>query len=384
MLLAEEAGYDITFVGFKLGMWSDDNDKKLVQRFKNLDPVYLDATRADFLSWLYYSAKEKIAQWAWPLFKRNILITTAAHTKRSLALLNAIKKFNGKKFDLVIGHNLPALFPSFVASTQFNCPFAFDVEDYHPGELSAEAADEKSRQEFLMAELLPKAKYVSCASPLIAKKVESTISGLPFTFTVNNSFSSHEFQVPPLAIEKKLQLVWFSQNISAGRGLELILNGWNKVSSFCALTLIGRMDQSFRELIKCSGSGITILEPMDQTSLHKSIGYYDVGLALDVSSANLNRQLALTNKIFAYAQAGLYVLATDTPAQKEFLEQHPQAGETVEQGAEQMVSALQNIFQRHDFIRQNRIQRFELAKQFSWEVESEKIRAAWSTVLGNQ
>ena len=385
LLLAAEAGYHITFVGFKLGMWSDENDKKLIQAFKNLDAVYLDATRSKFFPWIYYAITEKMARFAWPLFKRSYLVTITAHTKRSLALLRALRRLNGKKFDLVIGHNLPALYPAYIASKKFNCGFAFDVEDYHPGEVSPiEERDEKTRREFLMVEFLPKAKYVSSASPLITAKVESTISGLPSIFTVNNSFKSKEFHVPADLTKSKLQLVWFSQNISAGRGLELVLNGWKNLSSYCELTLIGKIDPLFSETISLAGPGVTILEPMDQPTLHKSIGNYDIGLALDLSSANFNRQLALTNKIIAYAQAGLYVLATDTPAQKEFLEQHPHAGETVEQDTGKMISALENIFQRHNLIRRNRIKRYELAKEFSWDVESGKLKQAWSEILSNQ
>ena len=380
--LAEKAGYDITFVCFWLGMWSDENDKKLVTTFKNPHPVYLDATRSRLFRWLYYSVMERIARIAWPLFKRSYLVNTTAHTKRSLALLDAVKKLRAKKFDLVIGHNLPALYPAYLASRKFNCGFAFDVEDYHPGEISpTQEPDEKARREFLMAQLFPKARYISSASPLITKQVQTTISNLPPIFTINNSFSSLEFHIPADHNRNKLQLVWFSQNITAGRGLELVLNTWDYLSSFCELTIIGRTDVQFKDDAKLMRAGITLLDPMDQISLHKKISEYDIGLALDLSSANLNRQLALTNKIIAYAQAGLYVFATDTPAQTDFIKQYPFVGEFVEQESGKFSAALKNAFNRIKQIRANKKSRFENAKQFSWEAEATKLQHEWSKIL---
>ena len=383
--LAEELGHEITVVGFRLGMWSDENDAKLVGTFKNLRAIYLDATRSSLFTWLYYSVIERIARITWPSLKGNLLLATAAHSKRSLALLGAVRKLKGKKIDLVIGHNLPALYPAYFASMKFNCGFAFDVEDYHPGEISPGAEpDEKARREFLMAQILPKAKYISCAAPLITKEVQRSINNLPAIFTINNSFNSFEFQIVPDQKKTKMQLVWFSQNISGGRGLELVLDSWDHLSAFCELTLIGIADASFSETAKLKRAGIKVLEPVDQPALHKTICMYDVGLALDLSSANLNRQLALTNKLIAYAQAGLYVLATDTPAQVDFITEYSFSGEVVEQDTRKFSEALKKAFDRLTEIRNNKASRFEKAKQLSWEIEAKKLEREWAKILSYQ
>lgn len=53
---------------------------------------------------------------------------------------------------------------------------------------------------------------------------------------------------------------------------------------------------------------------------------YDEGLAIEVESNDYNRQICLTNKIFSYLQSGLYILATNTPAQEQFMTSHHKNG----------------------------------------------------------
>ncbi len=378
-------GYEITFIGFRLGMWADEIDAKLSTSMKNITFIYLDATRSDFFPWLYVSIVERIARWFWKLFRKSLKVSTAAHTKRSLTLLNAVKHLKEKKFDLVIAHNLPALYPAYILSSRLKCPFAFDVEDFHPGEvIPVDPVNEKKRREFLMAELLPQAAYVSGGSPLIAREVQKTIPLIKNLFPIINSFPSSEFFIPPDIVSEKMKLIWFSQNISAGRGLEFLIEAWPGLVDICELTLIGRQEPQFTQKISALGKGITILDPMNQEKLHSSLGAYDIGLALELSAADLNKQLALSNKMIAYAQAGLYVLATDTPAQAHFVAQYPFIGEVVVQDAGEISIALNGIFGRLKEIRKSRISRFEKAKQFSWEVEATRLQHAWSKILSHQ
>ena len=64
---------------------------------------------------------------------------------------------------------------------------------------------------------------------------------------------------------------------------------------------------------------------IDHDDLIRSMAEYDVGLALE-RPQNRNYNLTVTNKLFSYMLAGLAIAATDTPGQREVLNQAPAAG----------------------------------------------------------
>ena len=178
----------------------------------------------------------------------------------------------------------------------------------------------------IMKTVLPGAKYISASSPLIADFTENLcLTDGKKVIRVLNYFSGSEFKAPAVASSHKIKLIWFSQLISAGRGLEILLSEWSKIQENFELTLIGSSDLAFSRYIP---DGIKIIQPVSQIELHEQLAQYDIGLALDLTNRDVNRDIALTNKILAYYQAGLYILATDTAAQKDFITHHPDSGRT--------------------------------------------------------
>ncbi len=66
--------------------------------------------------------------------------------------------------------------------------------------------------------------YVSFASPLIMKEVQHDMANVLINHSaILNYFPAGDFIEPVNVAEGRLKLVWFSQNINAGRGLELVL-----------------------------------------------------------------------------------------------------------------------------------------------------------------
>ncbi len=53
---------------------------------------------------------------------------------------------------------------------------------------------------------------------------------------------------------------------------------------------------------------------------------FDIGLAIEDPTADENRNICLTNKIWSYFQAGLYIVATNTLAQQQFMQLFEQHG----------------------------------------------------------
>jgi glycosyltransferase involved in cell wall biosynthesis len=97
-------------------------------------------------------------------------------------------------------------------------------------------------------------------------------------------------------------------------------------------------------------------------------------LALEVKTP-LNRNICLTNKIFTYLQSGLAVIASDTMAQKAFMEQYPGIGRIYEGGNIQSLSGVISAFNQnrelHLEARQNALALGR--EQLNWQQESKKF-----------
>jgi glycosyltransferase involved in cell wall biosynthesis len=362
--------------------------------------LYVDATRSSYLPWLFWGAAEKLARVVYPLMPGSVLLNALAGSRRSFQIISKVKNISPRP-DLITAHNLGALYPAWRLSKKWKVPFIFDVEDYHPGEfIRFDAINEKHRREFLMKKLLPDASAITSASPLIGEFTMKLIESHPKHQVILNSFPQAEFTEPAkgdiIDPDTPLRLVWFSQKISFGRGLEQLFEALKlmeiEVSSGkipFSLALIGDLDQAFEEIVislfrkSLIGSCLTILPPMKQDDLHQSLANYDVGLALEPGK-DLNNLLAVSNKIIAYAQAGLYILATDTPAQRQFIQELDDCGLLCGQTPEAIRDGLLAMIHGGNDISGNRHRRYKSASDFAWEEESLKVSDLLNTVLTNE
>ncbi len=373
-------------------------DKELIAKH-NLDVTTINLGRNPFFLWLLATIQEKIAQKVYPLFKKNICINTSASNKSSILLWQKIKSFKKQQFDLIIGHSAGSLYPAWKACKKWNIPFIFDVEDYHPGEfIRFDAANEKLRREFLMKQLLPEAAAITFASPLIEEYTLKLIGDHPNHQIIHNSFPASEFIEPTqnsklTTHNSQLNFVWFSQKISFGRGLEQLFGALSQLItnnsqltthlSLLKITLIGDMDPDFERKIiqplKTHNLSLTthysllIKPPLSQPDLHAELANHDIGLAIEPGK-DLNNNLALSNKIIAYTQAGLYTLATDTPAQKQFIEQFQEHGIICKQTSSGILDGITQIIKNKEQIVYKNKDRFNNAKRLCWETEEGKIK----------
>lgn len=382
LLLAVENGYNVFFVGLYSGNWSDEIDKNEIKSI-NANFNYISVTRKPFFKWFLITLIEKISQKLYFVFKNNLKLNAFAHSKRSFLLYNFLKK-DKNKYDLVVGHTFATLYPTYLIAKKQNIPFIFDIEDYHPGEvISKDAKNEKKRREFLMKTILPKASYITYASPLIGEHSLKLLENYPQNkhCLINNSFSQSEFQFKENNSEK-IKFVWFSQNIAAGRGLELLVPELYKFKDKIELTLIGNLYQNFYDIFLKQYSEILKIEkPLPQKDLNLKLSDFDVGLAIELQSADFNRDICLTNKIFAYSQSGLFVFATDTQSQKLFISENQNIGIISNQNPENINEKLSKTIQNIVNIRNSKFSRFEYCKKFAFENESKKIVDIWNSIL---
>ncbi len=300
-------------------------------------------------------------------------VLSQAVSRRSDLLIQALSKVS--RPDWVIGHNPGALWPAYIAGKKFVCKTGFDVEDYHPGEGNNHYLQQLSKQ--LLREVLPSMNYVSFAAPLIQQAVERDFDMAPPNwFTLMNYFPALEFTAPPAINEGPVKMVWFSQNVSYGRGLELVLPAVKKMTGIVELHLIGNMDETFYQQELKSVPNIIIHSPMSQKGLHQKLVNFDIGLALDIP-VDINRNIALTNKILAYLQSGLFVLATNTDAQHDLLTGLPGHGYCFDLKENSSTAFIERVVAEINSIRGQRLERYNSFNNQNWETASAALSGRW-------
>ena len=372
--LAKDLKITATVICFRFNNWSHELNDSLLKEFKDLKIIQIDAERRSFFSWIFSVVSEKIFRTISKWISLPLSWHATAITRRSQLLVKALKEVNDT--DFVIGHNPGAIYPAYKAAQQFNCKSGFDVEDYHPGEGNDQHLQRITLS--LMKTLLPKFNYVSFASNAIFNECKIQINNfnMQSTLVVNNSFSKDEFIEPKKVSNEKLQIVWFSQNINLGRGLEKLIPILDRYSDKLNLTLFGNCNDNFKkEFIDCK-NGIHYGGILPQELLHEKLSNFDVGLAVEDVETDKNRDICLTNKIWAYFQSGLYIIATDTTAQKEFLLKNSLHG-VCYQNIDKFESILMDLTRDIVLLRKSKKIRFENAQKNNWENESLKIVEVW-------
>jgi len=351
-------------------------DTQLAAHYR-INVKWVSLTRESPIQWACGTLINKLCGLIYPFLPNVLFINAFASSKAAVQLFLSVWKMRA---DFVISHSSASIYPAYALAKRLKIGFAVDVEDFHPGEtINTDAEREKMRRIFLLQTVLPKAQYVTYASPLIGNHTLNLLEKpLEKSFLINNSFSEYEFSLNPYNPDSKIKMVWFSQNISYKRGLELIISALNNKRNQVSLCLIGNADQAFcQEWIEPNLDFIQLVKPISQSELHQMLADFDVGLASEVAVADFNREIALTNKIFAYAQAGLYIIATDTPAQTQFIMENQSMGVLCAQTWESFSDTINNVIDHIGEIRKAKPSRFLKAKELSWEVESLKLIKAW-------
>ncbi len=341
----------------------------------------LSARRNPMLAWLVSSVVFSLS---------GIALQTMPHSKKALSinihkltyfLLRYIKKL--PKPDLVIGHNIGAFYPTYLIAKKYEIPFGIDIEDYHAGESNnaSIAGNIKELCDFI----LPKATYLTAASPKIWEHTNKDLHHASANAVIiNNCFSKNEFRQPTAKNSDRLQIVWFSQNISFGRGLEQVIPVIKELVDKAELHLFGNMDADFSKAYVTGVSNITVHEPLPQVQLHTYLANYDIGLAIEPSK-DLNNSIAISNKINAYCQAGLYILASNTPAQAQWMKEKPGYGKIINlRNAKEISQSILNCHSQLNELRGTAIKRFTEGEAYSWENESKKIIHLWEKAVAHK
>lgn len=368
--------FSVTVLCFEFDNWSKEINNRILSTLNNkINYIALCGDRTEFWGWMKSTIVQKISELFSSIFPKNHKMVSFGINKRTWLLHQKLKDLNIKP-DRIIAHNPGSFYPAYIFSKRTGACLGIDLEDYHPGESDNEKEIRSMIQ--LQNSVLPHSDYVTAAAPLILEYAKKD-AGCSFKNeqVILNFFSKSEFVSPfKKSVTDPVKLVWFSQHITAKRGLEPFLEVMADFHNV-ELHLYGQLNADFYKSNIQHLKNVFVHAVLPQGDLFRSLAQYDAGLALETVNAGVNRDICITNKILAYFQSGLYILATNTKGQKYFIEQHPNQGTILENNSESIKQSLHRVVADIQIIRQNANMRYQAAQAHNWETASQSLIQQW-------
>jgi glycosyltransferase involved in cell wall biosynthesis len=374
------AGFAVTVIYQYWNAWGTAFDKQLLPTKKWKTIRVGGSPDNEKLLYLFGRIIYKLANLIYKQVGNVGLLPETVISRTSVLLIKEAKKI---KADLYIGHNLGALAATVLAAKYHNKPCGFDAEDFHRQETTDNLVSHHYKTvKYLEDKYFPALNYLTTASPLIAAEYKKLYPQLN-PIIINNVFSSN-FLVPSKSNKENetLKLFWFSQTIGKNRGLETVIQAIGLLNNpNITLTLLGMINPIdeiyFRNFATEKGlilNQLIFLSPVAPDDIFSIASQYDIGLALELNTP-LNRDICLTNKIFTYLSAGIAIIASETAAQKRFLNNYPLVGKSFPLGDVNKLSGIIKFYcDNPDHLLNTKIAAFNLAKnELNWENESAKF-----------
>lgn len=300
--------------------------------------------------------------------------------------------------DLYIAHYVPALPAAAMAARRHRALLGFDAEDLHAGEAIDDHAD--STQPKLVTRIertcLPACACMTAASPMIGKAYAACYGVNPKT--VLNVFSkTMAAPIEARAAEPRklghLAAYWFSQTIGLDRGLQEFVRAMARAKARVSLDVRGGNRWGHGDTLMALARDLGVAErvrllPMAAPDrMVKMAATYDLGLSLEIGNSQ-SRRACLTNKIFTYLLAGVPVMMSDTPAQREFASELGSAATVVSVAdPESIARILDRLAATPVALADAKATAWQLAdRRYNWEVEQkvlvEEVGAAFTRHAG--
>lgn len=382
-----EANYEVTVLYAYWNDWGTKLDKELI-REKKWEAICVGGDPHKYRSIYFFS--RLIHQFAKMVSTRTKgkYWGDMAIARSAYFLSRESRKHNA---DIYIGHNLGALPATVKAAKANKKPCGFDAEDLHRFETSNDTTDQNVMlKSTIENKYMPFINYLTVSSPLIAKNYRQLFPGKAPVVILNTFPHNLNIQQPLLNANGPIKLLWFSQTIGPGRGLEDIIGALQLLDpNIFELHLLGYLSEETRiqyidKLIGRQPVNLYFQEPINPDELPVFSSQFDIGLALE-PGFSINNDSALSNKIFTYLQAGLGIIASDTTAHFDFLVEYPAIGKIYKKGDQ---TALANLLlyyhQEREKLLKTRLAAFDIAnKKLNWENESKKFLAVIEQTLNS-
>lgn len=381
-----KAGFEVHVIASRVLASVESRDQEIVQSAPfSIERIDLARRRTRLPGVITCSATKALEQLL-PLPS----ITARAHDHATGHLIAAACR---RPADLYIAHYVAALPAAMAAARRHGARFAFDAEDFHPGDLpdTPENAAANRRIDIIERAALPRAAYVAAAAPGIADAYAARY-GIPRPTVIRNVFPRAEAPPAPTAagtVRPGPTLYWFSQTRGADRGLECALEAVARAKTRPHLHLRGQgrtaFDTALLERASALGCAdrVHLLDPAAPSQMVPLAARYDAGLVGETGVTE-NRRIALTNKQFTYLLAGIPAVMSDIPAHVAF------AGEA--EGAAflyrtddpvSLADALDRLFENPERLAQARARAWNLGRTtMNWEAEAPRLVEAVERALG--
>ena len=369
------AGYNVTVLYAYWNHWGTKYDEQLLAG-KNWKAIRLagDPGGKRF-TWFLSRTIFKISRFILQKTGTYKFLANLAIARSSYFLIQGAKK---QKADLYIAHNLGALPAAAKTASRYKKPYGFDAEDFHRQEVSDNSNSFHYKLcKHLEDKYLPKADYITAGSPLIAaqyatlykRRITSLLNVFPKKAAITNINNQ----------KTSLKLFWFSQTIGPNRGLELIIEAIGVLNLGIEFHLLGNITQKYQgdmanlaKTFEINKNKLFFYGPVNPDELFKIAAQFDIGLASETGFC-LNNSIALSNKIFTYILSGLAIVASNTPAQKGFMDQYPETGKIYEDAA-QLAEILNRYHQNRELLYETKKNAFKAGQnQLNWEIEGKKF-----------
>ncbi len=280
-----------------------------------------------------------------------------------------LKKIIKQPADLIICHQEAGLFLG-NKLIQNGFKVAFDFEDFY----SEDYINPYRPIKFLRnAEFFAfsHARFITCPSVSMKNALNRLVTRDNLLHTIYNSFPDSSKLQSNL---KKLpnSLVWFSQTIGPGRGIEEFLKVLKFVDLNLNLFLIGNVSEKYKKYLLNEVEGtrhsISFVPMMSHTSLLDYLAQFQIGLALELHKP-INKDLTLSNKILLFLQLSLRIIASKTTGQLELKEYFPDQITYVD--LNDSISFAKTI--EAEILQQPSASIYPFNKKFSWDSSKEDL-----------
>ncbi len=333
-------GHTVTVVTKRIDAWSDSRDAALLagKRWTTDRVNLLRNDPSGHNRWLRSAVRAELALRAYR-WTGALRLAEEGYYRGFADVLAAATR---TRANLYIAHTQGAMPIAARAAAASGARWGFDCEDLLAEEQADGLQNPHLRRAILDIErvYLSQASYVTTTSHAMANYLATTY-GIRKPYVVRNVFAQTELAGVPepraRGVHDVVELVWMSATIGPGRGIEDAIQALAALPDHVRLTLFGRILPAYEAplaaLLSTSGvTGRVTMRPIPEpAAIMPTIAKHDIGLTMDLNDC-LNRSLTICNKLFLYLQAGLAVGATDTPGQREVLDDVPQCGFLYEPG----------------------------------------------------